>query len=271
MTKKEKFYEVTRDDQGNLVEVLVRGTNGQTVVIGSGQGESYAAKSAIMAAGDFFKFRRYEHPETGVGLHFYATKASNNFFGIGIAAISVDYDGNKYPVPSLEDYPLGWASLNVRNGRYYLTPFTETEALTRSRKHDMIDGILKGYEFQVRVRPFAAWMEEVLKTWEETDMAKANAMRDAGIAKRQLNRQLQAVVTTKNVEKQAISDEAINLVVKSTGEVVDITKHAPCVVNVHDRRGVVVSVNWDKSAHARCRLQEVSTRGYRVEIQDKAK
>jgi hypothetical protein len=275
-----KFYELERDEKGGLVNVIITAKNEQYINIGSQNGSTDYdnAKSAINAASDLLKFGKYEHPETAVGIHF-NNRDVNTMFDTNIAVVSTQYVGTKYPRPSELEHPMGWAQLNVRNNRYYLSHLSKWECATRSRKHDFIDALLGGNGIKIRVVPInftkgedgLGVIDKIVASWEEPDMDKANKMRDEGIAKAQLRRSIQSAVTQKAVEEQTIApaNMAINLVILSTGEVVDITKHESCTVEVHDRRGAIASQKWDGSAYSRVRMIEIAQRGYRVELKTK--
>lgn len=196
-----KKYAVQISDTGVVETVTIKGKNGKKVVSSNGSLSIRFAKTILNTFPEFERFGRYTHPATAVGVHLYADVNEEEAIP-QVGYISTAYAGVDFPIPSPEQYPLGWAPMVSMNGRYMLGQFNlnqkerETNRLVaagqlpadqavpanRSQhawnaalKHDAVDMFLKGVEIEVRTVPIQEVTRAALERWAIEDDTEARS------------------------------------------------------------------------------------------------
>lgn len=280
-----KFFEVVRDEQERVVSFTIQPAKKalEIVKIGSQTREDMElAKKVLNAVSDFHKFQRYSHAKTTRGLHLYKDSNLGSFRANNLGVVSVDYAGDlKIPVPTIEEYPERWAQLNVFNRRYFLThikPWRDQGAEARVNKHEIIDGLIEGVGFDVRVLPFGNnYAEHFIAMWEEEDMEKARKMRNEAFARSDMRETMYAPIRKAKAAGELIEDKPVeearkvhaNVVLKTvTNEEVDLFDlEIGSIVTVQNRRGASVNVTWDGSETAIRKLENATSAGFKVKIE----
>lgn len=263
MTKSFNFAE-SRDEQGRLVTVTVNPDSTDLFSIGTnGQEEMENGKSALRAAVDFYRFGKYSHPFTAVGLHFYANANLKAFMATNVGVVSAQYDGN-FPTPRPDN---DWAQLNLRNGKYYLTKFNKEYADLRNRKHDFIDAYVMGLGVDIRVLPWNVGNGDnqglattLMATWKETDDVKANAAQIEGYKRAQartfVNKEIQKATKYGISVAELTGDVSGALVLHiDSGEYVPVSALPLGRYKVYEGSTPLTTVNWDGSVYAASQLK----------------
>jgi len=242
------------------------------------------AMSAITAYGDSIKFGIYSRVDargkmmSEPGLHFYANGGPlNGFRGTNLAVVSTDYTGSfPVPVPHIDEYPNGWAQVNMRRGKFYLSHFSKSSEVVRSRKHDFVDLWLMGVPVLVRVYPFnqnkdedgLGWFDKVLRTWMEPDATKAAELREMGIAKASNSRKVyEAGKRAANMPSKPITTRRGQVngaveIVTNTGEIVNVGNLPHCTILGVDKRGNRFTFQLDGTAPRLAEVARAADLGY---------
>lgn len=202
------FFDLTANDEGEPAEVIIPGLPGvEEVLIGANGVDLPLVKSAMGAITGFFRHGDYNHPDTEPGLHLF-TSPVNNALLRTIGYVHCEYRGEQdVPVPTRENYPLGWAPLIIRDGYITLGRFKKTEqeridrtpygetmhAWNVANKHLVIDQFVKGVPVRVRIAPARKLFDSQLAIWTELDDAVAREMSNTKyFAKANYNRVVKA-------------------------------------------------------------------------------
>lgn len=194
----EKQLTVVRDEESNLIKTIIINASNKELemqkIYGWDEPQLPYLFSIYYAASDYLRHKRYEHPLTQHGLHFYkdrGIKASNSFLQLGIAAICVDFEDTRemFPtLPSVKRFPLGWATVNKEDRIYTFSDFEDPA--DAARKHRAVDWLMDGFGFELHVPRFlavpknkgvngeVAWAETVVANWQNTNDAEALADRN---------------------------------------------------------------------------------------------
>ncbi len=258
----DKFVEVF-DEKGRLVSVLVNPEAEESFAVGTnGQEEMENGKSALRAAVDFYRFGKWNHKETMVGLHLRADANLNAFMATNLGVISAQYDGD-LPIPRPQS---GWAQVNLRNGRFYLSRFNKEYAELRERKHDFVDAYILGYGIDIRVLPWntgngdnLGLASTLMRTWKESDDEKAMALKIEGYKKvtaRQLVNKDIVTARKKGTELPTVSG-AVVLSVAGTNTELGALEFGRYKV-YDDSNRAIMTINWDGSIYSRSQLNKVA-------------
>ncbi len=302
--KSDKWYTTTDSDNGfglATITILPRVAGMPIIPLGSqGPADWLNAKSALYAAASLLRHGRLNHPLTQIGLHLYVDSNIYSAAKTNLGVISVAFSGKglPFPVPSVAQFPDGWAQLNVLNRRFTLSKFIKVDGDNqdanedRARKADFVDILLAGYGLDIRVLPWnlnknkdtgLGAADVVLQQLEEDDDEKAYQMYVDALIRYQLRKKLNAPVrawkrehpgetlprTQVTANAPATTPTNINgsiILATVDGKHIDITKLAPQYVRVHDGRGNSQSVPWDAGQFARLRFDGVAKREEKVEL-----
>lgn len=283
------FQIARRDEDGELLTVSILGPTMEDIGSQTSQ-DIQDAKSALYAGSDLLRHARYDHELTQPGLHLLTEANLNAWRATNLGVVSIYFENNSelgIPVPSEDEYPEGWAQLNRRNKRFYLSHISKDWRITRARKHDFIDGYLEGMGYNIRVLPFNANKDPqgmgaadyVLLSWLEDDDAKASEIRIDGISRAQTRNQIRKPARqyirrhgSAPVESENGSNgngEPIMVVKAGSKQRFDISKLPAQTVTVINNRKQPVSITWDGSWSAVSAFKEIARMGYPVRVSKK--
>lgn len=299
-TKAKAFYELVHDENGRLTNILVPGAAGGELIPVGRNNDIENAKSALRAAGDFFKFGVYANPLSDPELHLYRQKNGVDLdlrtihYGTNLGVISTQYAGNlPIPVPHPSEYPEGWAQINKHGPEYFLTHFTQEFRAIRCEKHRWIRDMFLGFGLDIWVLPFnvnkgqkgLGYADTLVNTWA-APLEEAIALRNAGFDKAEMNRYMnRLVVQTRNQSPTGVIAADSRVVDTTTGEInasvmllqkdgtyVDLNSlPKPCLITVDDGKKAKRNIKWTGRFEDRLRLMQVAAgaaRGWTVEIPD---
>lgn len=262
-----QFVEVY-DEKERLVSVLVNPEAEESYAIGSnGQEDMENGKSALRAAVDFYRFNLYGHPMTTEGLHLYKDANLKSFYATNLGVVHESYAGD-LPIPRPK---AGWEQVNIRNGRFYLTKFNKEYDELRSRKHDFIDGYLKGYGVDIRVLPWnvgngdnLGLASTLMRTWKESDDEKAMAMKVEGYqkvaARTFLNKEIRKAHATGQPVAEIASSVSGAVVIHTSDGDVELTKLPIGRYKVYQDGKALTTINWDGGIYATSQMKMASTK-----------
>lgn len=298
-TKKVKaFYELVHDEQGRLTNVVIPGMAGGELIPVGRNNDINNAKSALRAAGDFFKFGVYANPLSDPELHLYRQKNGVDLdlrsvhYMTNLGVISTQYAGDlPIPVPHPSEYPEGWAQINKHGPEYFLSHFTEEFRELRCEKHRWLRDLFLGFGFDIWVLPFnvnkgqngLGYADTLINTWA-APLEEAIALRNAGFDKADSRRFMNKLVNKAYQQSGGKIDPEARVVDKFTGEVngsimlmqkdgtfIDLNElPVPCMVRVDDGKNQH-NIRWTGDFRDRLRFLQVSqgaAKGWTVEIPD---
>lgn len=285
--KSDGWYELDK----KTGKLIVPG-EGETIVISSQGKDADDALSALYSLSDTLRHGRYDHVLTQVGLHIVTDSDLNGWRGtdLGVVGVNLEDDSLGIPIPYEQDYKNGWAQINIRNYRYYLSHFGKAE-IVRTRKHDFVDAILQGYGFEIGIACINANKDEhglgvvdyVLASWEEDDDAVAAQIRLDGIQRGQAKRQLRRAwavgkrrglgVTSNDDESEEDDEEPQGKNGKKNGaiwltsyvnpeEKFDLSQLPHQSVKIYENPRRPMSLSWDGSDMAVLQFRAVERRGW---------
>lgn len=263
----EKFVE-NFDGLGRLVSVTVNPEAEEIFSIGTtGQEEMENGKSALRAAIDFYRFGKWNHKETAVGLHLKADANLRAFMATNLGVISAQYDGD-LPIPRPES---GWAQVNLRNGRFYLSRFNKEYAEFRERKHDFVDAYIMDMGIDIRVLPWNVGNGDnqglattLLNTWKELDDAKALKMKYDGYNR--VNAARYAETEIVKAKKAGVRFEEVAgpvngaIVLNTDNGQVQLSSLKQGRYKVTENGNFMFTVNWDGGIYAASRLKQIANK-----------
>lgn len=151
------------------------------------QGKNWSdCMSAINAVTDLFFNEHYNMEESEVGLHVYASKSLHSRFSGHAGYIHVTHPGipGVLVPPTIEEFPLGWARIDVDRvtGALSLShqPDVRTDAekaaanpeygkldpteVVASRKHEWVDALLTGGTLRIRIAAIRRYVADRLES-----------------------------------------------------------------------------------------------------------
>ena len=288
------FYEVKRHEDGRLQDIIIFG-DGPTVKLNpKGQQGYMNIEKFLIAATEYFKFGKYNHPQTMPGLHVYSRRPSieeadlEEFY----AAISVDFCG-KYgiPVPDAQKYPEGWLFLNKDGNvwKFSRKSLESKETFPKEdgrqawcRKQRWIDRMIRGCRIEVRVLPMHKYAETFLKQWE-MPFEDALVERDTNFKKNDIRRVMNSGLVREYHEVQGKISPNKPFADPQTGEVnagLTILTVSGEYINTNDIQpgssvavvagDIEINMVWDGSYHAQTRMRQVQLNekaGWAIKVQ----
>lgn len=274
-----------REEDQELLNVAILGVTMEDIGSLTSQ-DMLDGRSALYAGSDYLRHGRYDHELTQVGLHLFPEANLTGWRGTNLGVVSIYFEHGAelgIPIPTEEEYEEGWAVLNRRNGRFYLSHISEQWRITRARKHDFVDGYITGMGFNIRVLPWninknpetgLGAADAVLLSWLEDDDEKAAQIRIDSISRRQtkdqLNKPVRRVLRQNGgqppAEKSNGNGEPIMVIKAGSTKRFDITKLPHQTVTVINNRKQPVSVSWDGTWSSRERFKEAAKQGYPVKV-----
>ena len=173
----EAFAKVLINDRVSVVEFPVDG--GDFINVNEYGTEGWNVASSLYASTDTLMYRRYDHPDTQVGLHVKAWADTRMPEIRPYAAICVDFKRVKNSGwPEVESTHLPWMMVARRARRNYAKFPNKDKQLDYVRKHDYVDYLVEGFGLRINfavARPLAA---TVLMQVLASDLSISQEIRD---------------------------------------------------------------------------------------------
>lgn len=293
MTK--KFYQIETADDGTIKSLQILGSNKETPIeVGTVTwDDSENGKSIIRAASSFFKFGRYDHPDTVVNLHIYkgVPRLSKVIYHQRVGVVSADYkgefviDGGHMNPNNFID---GWADVYADDEKFYTRKFKRTDDKPegpemKAMKHKWVNYILRGYSFNIWTFPYSNYVKVFLEQWD-APMEEALAMLSTKLDEVKMKETVEAAVNrayrlndnkaiptnTPLVDRATGEVNASIILIGSDGKNFDLNDiEPPMMFEYHDGKSTRFS-KWDGTYQSRLRFEVISAKckdeGWTVDV-----
>lgn len=146
-------------------------------------------RQAITAASDFLRYGKYDHPESGPGLHLNANVDMNDPLIEDAGVVRSSYTGVYVPAPPMVNGQHVWHQVSVNLGNVQITPMFGKYADVRAAKHDFVEYMMRGYALQVWIAPIRDYAAPFI-TQFMTDDEKARQFRSERLTASRLRKKV---------------------------------------------------------------------------------